>query len=50
LREIARRAAREAERTALAEVLERVSRQSAGGLTDLAGQLKTMLNKITEYG
>ncbi len=50
LREIARRAAREAERTALAEVLERVRGNRLAASRILRISYKTMLNKITEYG
>jgi len=50
LREIARRAAREAERTALAEVLERVHGNRLAASRILRVSYKTMLNKITEYG
>jgi transcriptional regulator with GAF, ATPase, and Fis domain len=50
LREIARRAAREAERTALAEVLERVRGNRLEASRILKVSYKTMLNKITEYG
>jgi two-component system response regulator AtoC len=50
LREIARRAAREAERTALAEVLERVRGNRLAASRILRVSYKTMLNKITEYG
>ncbi len=50
LREIARRAAREAERTALAEVLERVRGNRLEASRILKVSYKTMLHKITEYG
>jgi two-component system response regulator AtoC len=50
LREIARRAAREAERTALAEVLERVGGNRLAASRILRVSYKTMLNKIAEYG
>ena len=50
LREIARRAAREAERSALAEVLERVRGNRLEASQILKVSYKTMLNKITEYG
>ena len=50
LREIARRAAREAERTALAEVLARVHGNRLAASRILRVSYKTMLNKITEYG
>ncbi len=50
LREIARRAAREAERTALPEVLERVRGNRLAASRILRVSYKTMLNKITEYG
>jgi two-component system response regulator AtoC len=50
LREIARRAAREAERAALAEVLERVRGNRLAASRILRVSYKTMLNKITEYG
>jgi two-component system response regulator AtoC len=50
LREIARRAAREAERRALAEVLERVRGNRLEASRILRVSYKTMLNKITAYG
>jgi len=50
LREIARRAAREAERTALAEVLERVRGNRALASRILKVSYKTLLNKISECG
>jgi len=50
LREIARRAAREAERSALAEVLERVGGNRLAASRILRVSYKTMLNKIAEYG
>ena len=50
LREIARRAAREAERIALADVLERVRGNRLEASRILRVSYKTMLNKITEYG
>jgi len=50
LREIARRAAREAERAALAEVLERVHGNRLAASRILKVSYKTVLNKITEYG
>jgi two-component system response regulator AtoC len=50
LREIARHAAREAERAALAEVLERVRGNRLAASKILRVSYKTMLNKITEYG
>ncbi|MGH7344793.1 MAG: sigma-54 interaction domain-containing protein [Candidatus Rokuibacteriota bacterium] len=49
LREIARRAAREAERAALVDVLERVRWNRLAAARILAVSYKTMLNKITEY-
>jgi two-component system, NtrC family, response regulator AtoC len=49
LREIARRAAREAERAALADVLERVRWNRLAASQILRVSYKTMLNKITEY-
>ena len=48
LREIARRGAREAERTALAEVLERVRWNRAEASRILKVSYKTLLNKIAE--
>ena len=50
LREIARRGAREAERKALAEVLDRVSWNRAEAARILKVSSKTLLNKIAEYG
>jgi len=50
LREIARRGAREAERKALAEVLERVHWNRAEASRILKVSYKTLLNKITECG
>jgi transcriptional regulator with PAS, ATPase and Fis domain len=50
LREISRRASREAERTALAEVLERVRGNRLEASRILRVSYKTILNKITEYG
>jgi len=50
LRDIARRAAREAERTALAEVLERVRGNRLEASRILRVSYKTILNKVTEYG
>ena len=50
LREIGRRAAREAERIALAAVLERVRGNRLAASRILGVSYKTMLNKITEYG
>ena len=50
LREIARRAAREAERSALAEVLERVRGNRLEASRILRVSYKTMLNKLTAYG
>jgi len=50
LREIARRGAREAERQALAEVLERVRWNRAEASRILKVSYKTLLNKITECG
>src|SRR6267143_3716818 len=49
LREIARRAAREAERKALVEVLERVHWNRAEASRVLKVSYKTLLNKIAEY-
>jgi DNA-binding NtrC family response regulator len=48
LREIARRGAREAERHALAEVLERVRWNRAEASRILKVSYKTLLNKIAE--
>ena len=50
LRGIARRAAREAERTALADVLERVRGDRLAAARILAVSYKTLLNKISEHG
>jgi two-component system response regulator AtoC len=50
LREIARRAAAEAERNALADVLERVHWNRALASRILKVSYKTMLHKIAEYG
>jgi two-component system response regulator AtoC len=50
LREIARRGAREAERKALAEVLERVGWNRAEAARILKVSYKTLLNKICECG
>jgi len=50
LTEIARRAAQEAERQALAEVLDRVRWNRAEAARLLKVSYKTLLNKITEYG
>ena len=50
LREIGRRAAREAERIALAEVLERVHGNRLAASRILRVSYKTMLNKIAEHG
>ena len=50
LREIARRGAREAERKALAEVLDRVSWNRAEASRILKVSYKTLLNKISECG
>jgi len=50
LREIARRAARAAERTALAEVLDRVHWNRAEAARILKVSYKTLLNKISECG
>src|SRR5215831_3381573 len=50
LREIARRGAREAERRALAEVLERVKWNRAEASRILKVSYKTLLNKICECG
>ena len=50
LREIARRGAREAERKALAEVLERVKWNRAEASRILKVSYKTLLNKICECG
>jgi len=49
-REIGRHAAREAERIALADVLERVGGNRLAASRILGISYKTMLNKITEYG
>jgi DNA-binding NtrC family response regulator len=50
LREVGRRAAREAERIALADVLERVSGNRLAASRILRVSYKTMLNKIAAYG
>ena len=50
LRDIARRGAREAERKALAEVLERVNWNRAEAARVLKVSYKTLLNKISECG
>jgi two-component system response regulator AtoC len=50
LREIARRGARDAERKALAEVLERVAWNRAEAARILKVSYKTLLNKISECG
>ena len=50
LREIGRRAAREAERIALADVLDRVRGNRLAASRILGVSYKTMLNKITKYG
>jgi two-component system, NtrC family, response regulator AtoC len=50
LRDIARRGAREAERKALAEVLQRVSWNRAKAAQILKVSYKTLLNKIAECG
>ena len=50
LREIARRGAREAERKALAEVLQRVHWNRAEASRILKVSYKTLLNKISECG
>jgi two-component system response regulator AtoC len=50
LREVARRAAREAERKALSEVLERVHWNRAEAARVLKVSYKTLLSKITECG
>jgi two-component system, NtrC family, response regulator AtoC len=50
LREIARRGAREAERKALAEVLEQVRWNRAEASRILKVSYKTLLNKISECG
>ncbi len=50
LRDIARRGAREAERKALAEVLDRVSWNRAEAARILRVSYKTLLNKISECG
>jgi two-component system response regulator AtoC len=50
LREVARRAAREAERKALAEVLERVHWNRAAAARLLKVSYKTILSKIAECG
>ncbi len=50
LRDIARRGAREAERKALAEVLERVRWNRAEASRILKVSYKTLLNKICECG
>jgi two-component system response regulator AtoC len=50
LRDIARRGAREAERRALAEVLERVRWNRADAARILRVSYKTLLNKIAECG
>jgi two-component system response regulator AtoC len=49
LREIARRGAREAERKALVEVLDRVQWNRAEASRSLRVSYKTLLNKIAEY-
>jgi len=48
LREVARRGALAAERTALAEVLERVQWNRAEAARNLKVSYKTLLNKISE--
>ena len=50
LREIGRRAAQEAERTALAEVLTRVRGNRLAASRILGVSYKTILNKVTQYG
>jgi two-component system response regulator AtoC len=50
LREIARRAAREAERKALADVLERVRWNRAEASRMLKVSYKTLLHRIVDYG
>ena len=50
LREIGRRAAQEAERTALAEVLDRVRGNRLAASRILGVSYKTILNKVTQYG
>jgi len=50
LREVGRRGAREAERTALLEVLDRVSWNRAKAARILEVSYKTLLKKISEYG
>ena len=50
LREIGRRAAQEAERTALAEVLVRVRGNRLAASRILGVSYKTILNKVTQYG
>jgi len=50
LREIARRGAREAERQALVEVLERAHWNRAEAARILKVSYKTLLNKISEHG
>ena len=50
LRDIARRGAREAERRALAEVLERVKWNRAEASRSLKVSYKTLLTKIAECG
>jgi DNA-binding NtrC family response regulator len=50
LREIGRRAAQEAERNALAEVLDRVHGNRLAASRILGVSYKTILNKVTQYG
>ena len=50
LREIGRRAAQEAERIALAEVLDRVRGNRLAASRILGVSYKTILNKVTQYG
>jgi len=50
LREVGRRGAREAERKALLEVLDRVSWNRAAAARILKVSYKTLLTKISEYG
>ena len=50
LREIGRRAAQEAERAALAEVLDRVRGNRLAASRILGVSYKTILNKVTQYG
>jgi two-component system, NtrC family, response regulator AtoC len=50
LREIGRRAAQEAERMALAEVLDRVRGNRLAASRILGVSYKTILNKVTQYG